>query len=182
MFCGSLAGPAYFSAALVSGRSARAPRRYKTRPWAMYEGGSCSDLGTAGPLDLKRGQLMSGRLGSSSSHNIKEELTSSGAVEWPAGCGYRLPSWGAAAAPFDTIKGGVERVKVPAAELGRDRAAAYFSPGLYLSRDPLQPSGPPQRDAADQDKRISELHPPVSRSLRDRWHHTRDVMMNSPVT
>ncbi|XP_043197521.1 uncharacterized protein LOC122367999 [Amphibalanus amphitrite] len=120
----------------------------------MYEGGSCSDLGTAGPLDLKRGQLMSGRL-SSSSHNIKEELTSSGAVEWPAGCGYRLPSWGAAAAPFDTIKGGVERVKVPAAELGRDRAAAYFSPGLYLSRDPLQPSGPPQRDAADQDKRIS---------------------------
>ncbi|KAF0308406.1 hypothetical protein FJT64_020359 [Amphibalanus amphitrite] len=123
---------------------------------AMYEGGSCSDLGTAGPLDLKRGQLMSGRLSSSSSHNIKEELTSSGAVEWPAGCGYRLPSWGAAAAPFDPIKGGVERVKVPAAELGRDRAAAYFSPGLYLSRDPLQPSGPPQRDAADQDKRISD--------------------------
>ena len=132
------------------------PLTWLTRccPQAMYDGGSCSDLGSAAPLDLKRGQLMSAR------HTIKEELAAvSGSaggvgVEWPAGCGYRLPSWGAAASPFDPLKSSsVERVKVPPTEMGRDRA--YFSPGLYLGREPL-PAPAAQREAAEShDKRLS---------------------------
>ena len=126
----------------------------------MYDAGSCSDLTSAAPLDLKRGQLVPGRLGSAP-HSIKEELAVSGAasvgvgVDWPSGCGYRLPSWGAAAAaPFEPLKAGVDRVKMPAAELGRDRTAAYFSPGLYLGREPL-PAAATQREAAgSQDKRL----------------------------
>ena len=76
-------------------------------------------------------------------------------VEWPSGCGYRLPGWGAAAAPFDPLKSGVERVKMPPAELGRDRAAAaaYFSPGLYLGREPLPASTPLRESSETQDKR-----------------------------
>ncbi|XP_037084755.1 uncharacterized protein LOC119105393 [Pollicipes pollicipes] len=116
----------------------------------MYEGGSCSDLSSGGPLDLKRGQLMTSRLGAAP-HAIKEELA--GAVEWPAGCGYRLPSWGAGA-PFDPLKSSVDRVKMAPPELGRERS--YFSPGLYLGRDSLAAC---PRDMSEQEKRMTDKTP-----------------------
>lgn len=103
----------------------------------MYDGSSCSDGGAA--RDLRRSPLVTSRL---PAHGVKEELA---AVEWPPGCGYRLPGWGSAPT-LDTLK---SPVKMSPPDLSRDRG--YFNAGLYLGREAL--AAPGQREL-DTQKRM----------------------------